>query len=58
MSNVPVSQKLDEGFQVAVTGSNASLLSRELGAKLTGKHISKEFFPFSCREFLTGKNNS
>ena len=47
-----VRQKLDEGFRVAVTGSNASMLSRELGTKLTGRHISKALFPFSYREFL------
>jgi len=46
-----VRQKLDEGFQVVITGSNASLLSRELGSRLTGRHISKELFPFSYREF-------
>ena len=51
-----IRQKLDEGFRVAVTGSNASLLSRELGTKLTGRHISKELFPFSYREFLQFKN--
>jgi predicted AAA+ superfamily ATPase len=45
-----VRQKLDEGFQVILTGSNASLLSRELGSRLTGRHISKELFPFSYRE--------
>jgi len=28
------------------------MLSRELGTKLTGRHISKELFPFSYREFL------
>ena len=51
-----VRQKLDEGFQVVITGSNASLLSRELGTHLTGRHLSKELFPFSYREFcsLTG----
>ena len=49
-------QKLDEGFRVAITGSNASLLSRELGTKLTGRHISKELFPFSYREFLGFKS--
>jgi predicted AAA+ superfamily ATPase len=47
-----VRQKLDEGFQVLLTGSNASLLSRDLGDKLTGRHLSKELFPFSYREFL------
>ena len=44
-------QKLDEGFQLALTGSNASLLSRELGSRLTGRHISRELFPFSYREY-------
>ena len=47
-----VRQKLDEGFRVVVTGSNASLIGRELGTKLTGRHISKELFPFSYLEFL------
>jgi predicted AAA+ superfamily ATPase len=46
-----VRQKLDEGFQVITTGSNASLLSRELGTKLTGRHLSKELFPFSYPEY-------
>lgn len=46
-----VRQKLDEGFKLVITGSNASLLSRELGTKLTGRHITKELFPFSHREF-------
>ena len=48
-----VRQKLDEGYQVVITGSNASLLSRELGTHLTGRHISKELFPFSYREFCS-----
>jgi uncharacterized protein len=46
-----VRQKLDEGYNVVITGSNASLLSKELGTKLTGRHITKELFPFSYREF-------
>lgn len=46
-----VRQKLDEGFRVVVTGSNASLLSKELGTKLTGRHVTKELFPFSYNEF-------
>jgi predicted AAA+ superfamily ATPase len=47
-----VRQKLDENYQVVITGSNASLMSRELGTKLTGRYISKELFPFSFSEFL------
>ncbi len=47
-----VRQKLDEGFEVVITGSNAGMLSVELGTKLTGRHISKELFPFSFTEFL------
>jgi predicted AAA+ superfamily ATPase len=50
-----VRQKLDAGFRICVTGSNASLLSRELGTKLTGRHVSKELFPFSYKEFLLFK---
>ena len=44
---------LDRGRTVCVTGSNASLLSRELGAKLTGRHLSFEVFPFDYQEYLT-----
>ena len=47
-----VRQKLDEGYKVAITGSNATLLSTELGTKLTGRHLSVELFPFSYTEFL------
>lgn len=50
-----IRQKLDEGFQVFITGSNASLLSQELGTKLTGRHITKELFPFSFTEFCSFK---
>jgi predicted AAA+ superfamily ATPase len=48
-----IRQKLDEGFQLVITGSNASLLSRELGTHLTGRHISMELFPFSYGEFCS-----
>lgn len=50
-----VRQKLDESFKVIITGSNASLLSKELGTKLTGRQITKELFPFSYTEFIRSK---
>lgn len=50
-----VREKLDEGYQVVITGSNASLLSKELGTRLTGRHITQELFPFSYIEFLNFK---
>lgn len=37
--------------RVLVTGSNAKMLSRELGTKLTGRHLNMEVFPFSFPEF-------
>lgn len=43
---------LDRQFKVLVTGSNAKLLSREFGTKLTGRHLNIETFPFSYTEFL------
>ena len=43
---------LDSGRRVCMTGSNASLLGREMGSKLTGRHLSHEVHPFSYREFL------
>lgn len=44
--------RLDEGYRVFITGSNAIMLSVELGSKLTGRHISKELFPFSYTEYI------
>lgn len=43
---------LDKGRRVCLTGSNASLLGRELGVKLTGRHVPHEVYPFSFGEFL------
>jgi len=43
---------LDKGKHFLITGSNASLLSKELGTRLTGRHLRKELFPFSYTEFL------
>jgi predicted AAA+ superfamily ATPase len=44
---------LDRGRAVCVTGSNASLLGRDLSTKLTGRHQSFEVFPFSYEEYST-----
>jgi len=51
-----VHQLLREGFKVFITGSNASLLSKELGTNLTGRHLSMVLFPFSYAEFCTLKD--
>ncbi|MEA3357633.1 MAG: ATP-binding protein [Patescibacteria group bacterium] len=50
---VAVRSILDREKKVVVTGSNASLLSRELGTRLTGRHLRHELFPFSYTEMLT-----
>lgn len=42
----------NEGNKVIVTGSNAKMLSRELGTHLTGRYIAVEIFPFSFQEYL------
>jgi len=43
----------EKGLQLYITGSNASMLSRELGTRLTGRYKQIELFPFSYSEFLT-----
>lgn len=40
------------GKKVFVTGSNARMLSKELGTHLTGCYIAIELYPFSFLEFL------
>ena len=42
----------EEGFKFFITGSSATLLSKELGTKLTGRHIDIVVKPFSFLEFL------
>jgi predicted AAA+ superfamily ATPase len=41
-----------ERVQIAVTGSSAKLLSREIATALRGRSLSTEMFPFSFRETL------
>ncbi len=47
-----INQLLREGYKVFITGSNASMLSVELGTHLTGRHLSMELFPFSYEEYI------
>lgn len=42
----------NEGNKVVVTGSNARMLSKEMGTHLTGRYISVEVYPFSFAEYL------
>lgn len=51
-----VNQLLREGYKIFITGSNAAMLSAELGTHLTGRHLSMELFPFSYSEYIRYKN--
>ncbi len=42
----------DYGNKVYITGSNASMLSKELGTHLTGRYQQVELYPFSFLEYL------
>lgn len=42
----------DQGRKLVITGSNASLLSSELGTHLTGRYRAFVVYPFSFTEFL------
>lgn len=46
----------DEGNKVFITGSNAAMLSKELGTRLTGRYISVTLYPYSFYEFVSYKN--
>lgn len=54
----------DQGKKVVITGSNAALLSREFGTRLTGRYKLFSVYPFSFAEFLrfnrigTGRDSS
>jgi len=60
IQNIPQWEKyirylVDKKEKVVITGSNADLLSRELGTRLTGRNLRYELFPFSFKEFLNLK---
>ncbi len=61
VQNVPgwehfVRRFMDQGLKFYITGSNAALLSRELGTHLTGRYVPVELFPFSLGEYLRFKD--
>ncbi len=47
-----INRLLRQGYKLFITGSNANLLSKELGTRLTGRHVDMELYPFSFVEFL------
>lgn len=42
----------DQGNKIFITGSNAKLLSKELGTHLTGRYIQFEIYPLSFKEII------
>ena len=53
-----VNRMAASGYKFYITGSNASLLSKELGTKLTGRYLPIELFPFSFKEYLLFKKKT
>ena len=45
----------DYNNKIYITGSNANLLSKELGTHLTGRYLTIELYPASFKEFLRFK---
>lgn len=57
IQNIPgwehfVRRFMDMNFKFYITGSNASLLSQELGTRLTGRYVPVELYPFSFQEYM------
>jgi hypothetical protein len=53
-----VRRLMDAGHKFHLTGSNASLLSRDLGTRLTGRYVPVALFPFSFREYLRFRSHT
>jgi uncharacterized protein len=57
IQNIPdwerfVRRLFDEGHKIYITGSNASMLSVELGTRLTGRYLELHLYPYSFHESL------
>ena len=50
-----VDRLYNHGNKVFVTGSNAFMLSKELGTLLTGRHLKQELYPMSLAEYALMK---
>jgi uncharacterized protein len=48
----------DYGYKIYLTGSNANLLSRELGTHLTGRYVTVELYPYAFAEYCVAKQHS
>ncbi|MEP7268650.1 MAG: ATP-binding protein [Saprospiraceae bacterium] len=48
-----VRQRVERKLKISITGSNAHLMSSEMGTYLTGRHLTYELFPFSFKEYST-----
>lgn len=46
----------DEGCKIYITGSNATMLSKELGTKLTGRYMALTMYPYSFYEYINAKS--
>jgi predicted AAA+ superfamily ATPase len=46
----------DQGCKMYITGSNANMLSKELGTKLTGRYIALTMYPYSFYEYVNAKS--
>ncbi len=46
----------DQGYKIYITGSNANMLSQELGTHLTGRYVALPIYPFSFEEYCRFKN--
>jgi predicted AAA+ superfamily ATPase len=46
----------DSDYRIFVTGSNATMLSKEIATTLGGRFLIKEIFPFTFTEYLKANN--